>query len=150
MKKIIKVFNPIIWFFVRIYWFIFRPSGYGVKVVITCGNDILFVRHAYGYKTWTFPGGSIKNGEKKEDAIKREVKEEVGINLSQVSFLGHFVSTKEYKKDNIFVYCSKVESKDFKKDDFEIEEVRWFNINNTPELPKNSRIMLNFYRNEKY
>lgn len=150
MKKIIKFFNPVIWFFVRIYWFIFRPNGYGVKVVITCSDDILFVRHTYGYKTWTFPGGSIKNAENKEDAIKREVKEEIGIDLDQVNFLGHFISTKEYKKDNVFVYCSEVKNKDFKKDDFEIEEARWFNINNTPKLPENSRIMLNFYRNKKH
>ena len=147
MRKVIKLLSPAVWFFLKSYWFVFRPTSYGVKIIITNKNSVLLVRHNYGYKTWTFPGGCVKKGENKESAIKREIEEEVGIKLDKITFLGHFVSTKEHKKDNIFVCHSEVKNKNFKKDVFEIKEAKWFDINNPPSLPENSRKILDFYKN---
>lgn len=48
-----KIANPIL----KIYWFIFRPKTYGVKVILRCGGKFLLIRNSYGKKHWTFPGG---------------------------------------------------------------------------------------------
>lgn len=128
--KIVDLFLPV----ARLYWFIFRPETYGVKVVIYSGDEILFIKNNYGTRSWTFPGGGIKRGEMPENAARREVKEEVGINLDKVNFVSRILSEKEYKKDNIFVYRANTENMNFKIDDLEIQEAKWFSKNNLPEM----------------
>ena len=85
-------------------------------------------------KKWTFPGGRINKNETPEKAIKREVKEEVGLDVLDLKLLDSFISTAEYKKDKIYVFLAKSNKKDFKIDNIEILEANWFSINNIPEL----------------
>jgi 8-oxo-dGTP pyrophosphatase MutT (NUDIX family) len=40
------------------------------------------------FEFWRVPGGRVKFGEKIEDALKREMKEELGIKISVNKFLG--------------------------------------------------------------
>jgi ADP-ribose pyrophosphatase YjhB (NUDIX family) len=65
--------------FLKIYWFIFRPKTQGVQCLILSGDQLLLIRHTYGHSAWTLSGGGIKKGETKEEAVKREVKEELGL-----------------------------------------------------------------------
>lgn len=138
MKKS-DVFNALVFPFIRLYWFIFRPKTYGVKCVIECGGEVLMIRNTYGRKRWTFPGGSIDEGEMPEAAAKREVMEEVGIQLHTVRRLGEFISELEYKKDHITVFAGNVEDKDFRIDPKEILEARWFSMNGLPEMSEIAR-----------
>ena len=39
------------------YWFVFRPHYRGAKVIVRCGDELLFIRNSYGTGYWTFPGG---------------------------------------------------------------------------------------------
>ena len=51
----------------------------GVKaLVINKNNEILLVKHTYS-SGWYLPGGGVDRGESYHAAIKRELKEEVGI-----------------------------------------------------------------------
>lgn len=43
---------------------------------------------------WEFPGGKIKKSEKKEEALKRELKEELGIEIEVKDFLFKYESEK--------------------------------------------------------
>ena len=133
-KKIIISLNIIIFPLVKLYWFIFRPETRGVKCIIENDNKILLVRNNYGRKRWTFPGGRINKNELPEKAIKREVKEEIGLNVSGIKLLDSFISTAEHKKDKIYVFLAKSNKKDFKIDNIEILEANWFSVDNTPEL----------------
>lgn len=62
---------------------VFRPGVYGV---ITQGVNILLVK-IRGTGRWGFPGGMIEKGEHLEAALCREVWEETGVSISNVSFL---------------------------------------------------------------
>lgn len=134
MKKIlVKYF----WYFAgpvrRVYWFIIRPKTRGVKCAIQFGDKILFVHIGYGHRCWTVPGGGVKRGESFEDAVRREIFEEVGITLGEVKMFTEFVRTKEYKIDTIQCFYSRVESPDFKIDNLEIVEARWSDIDDIPK-----------------
>jgi len=62
----------------------------GVGVVIRRGVDILLIRrkNVHGAGTWSTPGGHLDAGESPETCAAREVREETGIEVENVRFLG--------------------------------------------------------------
>jgi ADP-ribose pyrophosphatase YjhB (NUDIX family) len=56
-----------------------NPVAYGAHAMIEDGaGRLLLVRHTY-MAGWHFPGGGVNRGEPALDAVKRELKEEVGL-----------------------------------------------------------------------
>ncbi|MEE4538893.1 MAG: NUDIX domain-containing protein [Erythrobacter sp.] len=54
----------------------------GCAVVITNrAGDVLLLRHSYGPKGWALPGGGVGPGEDPQEAARREVREELGLEL---------------------------------------------------------------------
>jgi 8-oxo-dGTP diphosphatase len=60
----------------------FRPSVYGI--IVNDGNVLLLNTVHTG--TYSLPGGGIEIGETIENALKREVREETGIEIEIVNF----------------------------------------------------------------
>ena len=60
-----------------------------VAAIITKDNRIFATQRGYGdFKDgWEFPGGKVEPGEKHEDAIVREIKEELGADIKVTGFL---------------------------------------------------------------
>ena len=60
-----------------------------VAAIITKNNKIFATQRGYGdFKDgWEFPGGKVEPGEKLEDAIVREIKEELGADIKVTGFL---------------------------------------------------------------
>jgi 8-oxo-dGTP diphosphatase len=74
-----------------------RLSIYGVAID---GSSILLCRIAPGYPgegRWTLPGGGVEWGEHPEDALRREVYEEAGLELNSFEFLG--IDSRIYEDD---------------------------------------------------
>lgn len=72
--------------------FFFRPSAYGL---ITQQGKILTLTNKSNGKIW-FPGGGIEVGEKIEDGLCREIKEETGIDVEIQKLI--------FAKENFFYY----------------------------------------------
>lgn len=72
--------------------FVFRPSIYGF---IVRDKKILVMRNKSNNKLW-FPGGGLEIGERLEEGLKREIKEETGLDVA----IEKLVLTKE----NFFYY----------------------------------------------
>lgn len=60
-----------------------RPSAYGIVIK----NDKILLSKQFGDK-YDLPGGGIDLGEKLEDGVVREVKEETGIDVTNPKLLG--------------------------------------------------------------
>ena len=60
-----------------------------VAAIITKDNKIFATQRGYGdFKDgWEFPGGKVEEGEKPEDAIVREIKEELGADITVTGLL---------------------------------------------------------------
>jgi len=134
----------------KLYWFLVRPNTFGVQCVIQHGGAILLVRNTYGRKQWTFAGGSIVRGETAEDAIRREVLEEVGVHLQQLQHLGTFETTIDYKKDHVSVFAGVSPDRRVTIDLGEILEARWFQPTHLPPLaPSAARILAMWQRTKE-
>lgn len=64
-------------------------AGCGV-VICNFDGDVLLLRHSYGPRVWGLPGGGIKPGEEPEVALRREVLEELGIELGRLNLVAVF------------------------------------------------------------
>ena len=134
----ISIVYKFIYSFLKIYWFIFRPRTQGVICLILSGDELLLIRHTYGRSAWTLSGGGLKRNETKEEAVKREVKEELGLNITP-EYIGEFTHNPEYKIDTVFCFVARMEKIEPKIDHLEIKEAKWWNINN---LPRNHSMSL--------
>lgn len=59
-----------------------RRSRLGsAAVIFDQRGRVLLVRHSYGRRNWELPGGGRKANESVEETVRREVREEVGIDV---------------------------------------------------------------------
>jgi 8-oxo-dGTP diphosphatase len=134
----ISIIYKLVYRFLKIYWFIFRPKTQGVTCLILSGDELLLVRHTYGRSAWTLSGGGFKKNETKEEAVQREVKEELGFHITP-EYIGKFTHNPEHKIDTVFCFVTRVEKRDPQIDHREIKEAKWWNIN---DLPKDHSVNL--------
>ena len=74
-------------------------------LIFNAQQDVLMIRtHKWSGK-WGIPGGKIKRGEKSETALRRELKEETGLNVTAIEFVlvQDCISSKEFYRDAHFV-----------------------------------------------
>ena len=116
----------------RIYWFFRRPTTQGVRCVVVHGDTVLLVKHTYGSAYWTTVGGGIQSGESLEQAVVREVHEEVGLVLDNAFKIGEVFHEQEYKKDTVHVFLGFTSQPDVRLDKAEIASAKWVSIKNLP------------------
>jgi 8-oxo-dGTP diphosphatase len=114
----------------RLYWRLLRPKTFGVKVVVNHpqlgSSAIALVRNTYGRSdVWTLPGGGYRpSKETPEAAAAREVREELGLEVSRLTIIGEYQTQAEGKRDTVtFVKCT-ARSDSLRIND-EVAEVVW-------------------------
>lgn len=108
-----------------------RLSGkiLGVAAIIKKGDRILLTRRsrliAEGGK-WCLPGGQVKKFERAEDAIAREVKEEVGLGTKKSRLL--FVHEEFLKRLHLhaIVFTFVLDTTGDPKANWEVRQMGWF------------------------
>ena len=69
-------------------------------------DDFLMVKHNYGLKKWSLPGGSFEQGEFFTDACIRETLEETGLTVTIRRLIGQFTLYKS--KGGLILYETEV------------------------------------------
>lgn len=115
-------------------WFFTRPETIGAKCVVLHGDNILLIRNAYGKGWWNIPGGRVEQGEDPRDAAIRETSEEVGIRVTDVEFIGSFLTHYEYKNDTVHCYVVRVHNPQYTIQISEILEAKWFPLGGLPDF----------------
>ncbi len=90
------------------YAFVVRPRVGGVKCLVRDERGrALFVRHTYGdRKAWELPGGGLKAGEAPRDAVRREAREELGVDLGEWDELGHVDGPWYFKRERLSCFAA--------------------------------------------
>ena len=109
-------------------------------LIINDKNEALLVKRGVKSKNevgvWSKPGGAVEFGEKVEDAVRREIKEELGVNIELSKFLGftnHIIKS-ENQHWVTFNYLAKItEGEPRIMEPEKIAEIKWFNLKNLPE-----------------
>ena len=117
-----------------VLWFLTRPDVHGVKGILRDGDRVLLVRHTYGDRNrWDVPGGHAHAGERPDDAVRREMHEELGIEAAWRP-VGSLGASTDYKHEHVHCFVA-----DRRPDDGvivlargEIAEARWFALEALP------------------
>jgi ADP-ribose pyrophosphatase YjhB (NUDIX family) len=69
--------------------FYFDPKVAAV-CVLSLGEQVLLIKRGNepGYGKWSLPGGYVDRFEVVEDAVKREINEEIGLTVNEVELMG--------------------------------------------------------------
>ena len=119
----------------RLVWRIAGPRTIGVRgLIVDDEGRVLLVRHSYGRPAWHLPGGGVKRRESLLQALRRELKEEVGIELdNQPKLLGAYSNMREGKSDHIAVFVVDQWRRDHDAHDNEIAAAEFFGPGDLPE-----------------
>jgi ADP-ribose pyrophosphatase YjhB (NUDIX family) len=61
-------------------------AAVGALVFNVCNEVLLILTHKWSGR-WSTPGGRIRHGEKSEAALRREIREETGLNVREIQFV---------------------------------------------------------------
>lgn len=100
-----KILKLIAYKLATIYWKIFRPQTFGVKLLLINDGKVLLVEHSYT-RGYHLPGGGVKSGEMFEQALKREILEELGLYFNDIQLFGVYQNTKQGKIDTVITFIS--------------------------------------------
>jgi len=117
--------------------------GVGVgAVIINDKSEILLLKRLKEPEKgcWTIPGGTVEFGETIEEAIIREIEEEIGVKIEIISLLGitnHIIKDEKTHWVSPAFLVKIIEGVPVNKEQHKHEELRWFL---SDSLPINSTI----------
>jgi len=113
-----------------------KEVKYADSIVFNSNRELLLLKRAKGDENagkWVIPGGHVDPGEIWEDAAKRELKEEAGIDLDKIETCSDSnVLSGEYKKNGVHIkyYMSYLKEKNptILLDDKETHDYEWVKV----------------------
>lgn len=118
---------------------VYPTPNISVRSVITKGNKILLVREANS-GLWSLPGGWCDLYESPSKSAFNEVCQECGVEPKITRLIGVLERTPHKSNQNVpeylLVFEGTVSREDFSKHCFETTDVKYFDMDNLPEMSK--------------
>jgi NAD+ diphosphatase len=118
-----------------------------VIVLVRDGDRCLLARKAaWAPGRYALVAGFVDNGESLEGAVAREVKEEVGVDVKDIRYVGS--QNWPFPSQLMVGFVATYAGGEIKVDPDELEDARWFPRGNLPDLPSRhsiSRFIIDHY-----
>jgi len=125
------------------------PEATVGALIFNDAGEVLMIRTHKWSNLWGIPGGKIKWGEPSVDALRREIKEETGLDVTDITFVlvQDCIHSKEFYRDAHFVllnYTCRCAGKLIVRLNDEARESRWVTTGAALKMPLNTptRILL--------
>lgn len=104
-------------------------------------NELLLIKRTDN-ECWGVPGGSMELGESLEDTLKRETREEIGVELTDFDFFGVYSGDSQYYKypngDEVYVvanvFITRAPINNMIIDPVEHSDSHFFDLHHLPEI----------------
>jgi|SRR3989344_6616924 len=121
-------------------------------IIVSPRGRVLICRNLKDPELWDLPGGTLNVGEKPEEALLREIQEEIGVTptLGEPFVADVFVKPLSGKEVFVLVYMATLpaEPQEFVLDKTEIAEAKWISkqdLEHTNLFPEYKRALEVFY-----
>ena len=119
-------------------------------LIFNGAGEVLMIRTHKWSNLWGIPGGKIKWGEPSEDALRREIKEETGLDVTDIEFIlvQDCIHSREFYRDAHFVllnYTCRCNGRPRVKLNAEARESRWVTLAEACKMQLNmpTRVLIN-------
>ena len=110
-----------------------KPDLTGVSVIVTDGQgSVLLVRHSYGSSNWAVPGGGCHRDENPQTCARREMEEELALDLADLRLLRERHETISGSPHTAYIFTATANN-DPMPDNREIVAARFFDPDRLPE-----------------
>ncbi len=115
--------------------FFLLPKRDRVRVAIyNSEGRVLAVKNCFSRQQWTLPGGGVKRGESYEQAARREVFEELGVQISELRYIGRKKLHESRLPFMARIYASELDSDAVElRCNFEIIDYIWLDERDLPD-----------------